>query len=280
MNRKSGLYYASECLSRAGRADEALTYVDELKAKHPDAASYIQAAASKAGQALLLEGKFEKAVDALRKAVEVGSRYAGLDLVEALCVLGKFDEARSEAKKLLGNFEGGPEEKHYKALVARAEKAGKPAPPLAVEGWSDDSFDVSSLSGKVYMVYFWSMRKLAMAKKTEKQVAVLQNRYGSEGFQALGLSKPDKIDLVEGKSKPEMTTEDELKMLETWVFNFKTTWPLGLCKGETNHEAYGFWAIPSFGLVDKQGRLRVMHIGGDPDDYTILAKEIEKLLDE
>ena len=279
-NRKTGLYYAAECLAKADKAEEALTYVDELAPKHPGAADLIQAAALKAGKGLLEDGKFAAASKALDNGVERGSKYAGLYLVETLWVLGKFDEALKKANASLTSFEGRPEEKLYKALVARAKNAGKAAPALDVEGWSDRTFEPSQLEGDVYMVYFWSMQQLANAKATEVNVKILYDRYAEEGFKVLALSKPDQMDLVKGGRDPGMSTEDELKMLETWVFNFKTPWPLGLCRGEGNHEAYGFWATPSFGIVDKKGNLRFMHSGKNRDDYEIISKVIEKLLDE
>ncbi|MHC4472388.1 MAG: redoxin domain-containing protein, partial [Planctomycetota bacterium] len=274
------LYYAADCLAKSGKAEDAVSYVDDLAMKYPGEAKYVQAVSSKVGHGLMSEGKFEKAASMYRRSTDAGSRYGGLYLVETLWALGKYDEARAEAKKLLANFEDGTEAKLYKNLLARAEAAGNPAPKFEVEGWAETSFDPAMLEGTVYLVYFWDMKKLGLAKGIERRMKTVYERYRDEGFQVVALSKHTKYDLVEGKPAPGMSADEELKQLQTWVFNYKAPWMFGLCADKRNHDAFGFWAPPHFAIVGKGGRLRFSHFGKEDVDYQVVSKVVEKLLDE
>jgi tetratricopeptide (TPR) repeat protein len=280
VNHKNGLFYAAECLAQCDKAEDAVSYVEELATKYQTEPKLIQVAGTKVGTGLLSEGKFAKAASMFKNAVDAGSKYAGLSFVEALWALGKFDEARTQAKALLDEFEGTVDEKHYKALSDRASKVGNPAPNLVVDGWSDDSFAMDELQADVYMVYFWDMRKLGMAKGIERRLTTLFDRYREEKFMIIGLSRHSKYDLVAGNPAPDMSTEDELKQLKTWVFNYKAPWMYGLVADKTNHDALGFWATPHFAIVDAKGLLRFARSGGADADYKILSKVIEKCLDE
>ena len=63
-------------------------------------------------------------------------------------------------------------------------------------------------------------------------------------------------------------------------------WPLGLCRGESDFEFYGWWggSIPAFAVVDKKGRLRFVLHGngpyGDRNPLPLLQAAIKKCLAE
>ncbi len=284
-NYKWGLYRAVETLCASGRAADAGQYVDKFATMFSSEAKYLKAMAAMVGSGLLGEGKFDAAVPMLGRAVNLDHDFAGVDLVGALQVLGRFDEAKAKAAELAAKYKGHTEQERYQVLAQRAERVGRAAPAFNVAGWSDD-LDTEELKGKVVLVYYWGLKylKFGQVKALEKLLRPLHEKYSSEGLEICGLSEPIQKDLTneEAGPKPDMTPEEEVQQLKIWVENQEppTPWHLGLLVSEEAKKSWVFYKLPSFVLIDRKGNYRYFRSGGEAESIAILAKAIEKLLDE
>ncbi|MBT3244793.1 MAG: TlpA family protein disulfide reductase [Bacteroidetes bacterium] len=141
---------------------------------------------------------------------------------------------------------------------------GERAPELSVLEWFNGQFaGLYNSKGKVIMLDFWATW-CAPCKKTFPDLKRLQNKYGDQGFQILGLTKID-------RSQSQADIKD-------FVNQQDFAYPIGLSDESLNKLAYGVGAIPHVVLIDKAGIVRWYKIGaGDPAS---LEKEIQKLLME
>ena len=97
-------------------------------------------------------------------------------------------------------------------------------------------------------------------------MASVVERYGKRGVQVVGVHTP------------EFEPEHDVDRLRAAAAHLKVTWPVMLDNDAAMWDALGTDAWPSLYVVDKQGRIRLEHVGeihaGDGD-----ARRIEALLD-
>lgn len=289
INYKWGHFNAVKAMTKAGRSSDAVKHYRKFSDIASGEEDYVKAAAKWLGTGFLEEGNFADAVSPLKEASSLGDKYAGQTMIEALWAAGKTDEARAAAQGLAKEFAESTEGERYRVLADRAKKVGKPAPELTVFGWTkmegQDEFDPASMKGQVYVICMWSLAHRGTSKKAHAQLAKWIDKYGSEGFNAVCISKPFKFDLVKDEKDPGMGPEGELTQLNNWVFTYKDSLKiddvrLGHDPDESLHEAYGYWKPPTWAVVDRKGTLRFIRSGHAADTISVLEKVIEKLLDE
>lgn len=97
-------------------------------------------------------------------------------------------------------------------------------------------------------------------------MASVAERFGRRGVQVVGVQSP------------EFEPEKDLDLVRAAVKRLAVTWPVYVDNDAKLWDALGTDAWPSLYLVDKQGGIRLSHVGeihaGDGD-----AKRIEALLD-
>ncbi len=281
-NFRTGLYYAGVELAKDGRVADAATYVTRFGQKFPLEKKYWKSMASTVGYAMLADGDFPGAGKQLGIAAELGDDYAGEEMVRCLWAQGEYDKARTKANDLKAQFasKGEKLQKRYNSVADLAARMGNAAAALDIEGFSKD-FDASELSGKAYIVYFWTVRNRGTANKNERLLTRIYDRYNGEGLEIVGLSKHSGYDLETGKSDDSMGAEEEIHNLKVWVFNFKTPWVLGVVGDEKLFDFFGYRGnVPAIAVVGKKGKLRYFRDSSDEQGYKIIAKVVEKLLDE
>jgi len=119
---------------------------------------------------------------------------------------------------------------------------------------------LSSLKGKVILLDFWATW-CEPCKVEIPWFAEFQTKYGSRGFQAVGIS-----------------VDDTVEKLKPYVAKYKMNYPVlvGLNHDDVQN-AYGpLWGIPVTTLISRDGKLCVKHSGLSSKQN--FEKEIEALL--
>src|SRR5438094_9583837 len=119
------------------------------------------------------------------------------------------------------------------------------APDFSLESLDGKNMRLSDLRGKAVLLNFWATWcgpcKIEMPWFVE-----LQNQYGKDGLQALGVSVDDTVE----KLKPYVS---ELKM------NYPVLQGLG---HDDMQEAYGpLWGIPVTVVISRDGKICTKHVG-------------------
>jgi cytochrome c biogenesis protein CcmG/thiol:disulfide interchange protein DsbE len=119
---------------------------------------------------------------------------------------------------------------------------------------------LSSLKGKVILLDFWATW-CEPCKVEIPWFAEFQTKYGSRGFQAVGIS-----------------VDDTVEKLKPYVAKYKMNYPVlvGLNHDDVQN-AYGpLWGIPVTTLISRDGKMCVKHSGLSSKQN--FEKEIEALL--
>ena len=172
----------------------------------------------------------------------------------------------------------GPVGVHYQEMVAGLQRQAKAArdfeekhlnKPLVVEGamLSGGTFSTASLKGKVVMIDFWAtwcppcIAALPKVKEDYK-------KYHEQGFEIVGVSLDTSVDPLKQflASEPEMT----------WTQIYTEGNPQATAQIAEN---LGIQAIPTVFLLDRNGVVRAMAVGGG-DEMEKLHKLIPELLKE
>lgn len=125
---------------------------------------------------------------------------------------------------------------------------------------NDKDVALSSLKGKVILLDFWATW-CEPCKMEIPWFAEFQTKYGSRGFQAVGVS-----------------VDDTVEKLKPYVAKYKMNYPvlLGLNHDDIQN-AYGpLWGIPVTAVISRDGKICAKHSGISSKQN--FEKEIESLL--
>jgi peroxiredoxin len=142
-----------------------------------------------------------------------------------------------------------------------ALKKGQPAPPIKVVSTSGQSITLANYKGYVLLIDFFA----SWCHPCEKSIPHLinvNNKYGKQGLQVLGLSlDEDKDDLVD------------------FIAPKKLNYPVALAD-ENLQITYGLRSIPTLVIIDKKGVVAEVFLGLSDDSAKNLEAAIKKLLAE
>ncbi|MBS1701810.1 MAG: TlpA family protein disulfide reductase [Armatimonadetes bacterium] len=162
-------------------------------------------------------------------------------------------------------------EKKRKAIM------GQPYPALKFTK-GHGTFDEDSYVGKVVLFDFfahWCGPCIASFPEMEKMYADLQPK----GLRVVGITKYYGYYGKENREKRDMPQDTEFDRMGDFIKAHKIPWPV-MYGGADNFEAYGCDAIPFVVVIDKQGNIRNIKIGYDPQHFDEFRKQIEGLLAE
>jgi peroxiredoxin len=134
----------------------------------------------------------------------------------------------------------------------------QPAPDFSLKDLSGQPLTLSSHRGKVVLLDFWATWCVP-CKDEIPHFIDFQNRYGSQGFQVIGLSMDDDEQLVRA-------FRDKLKM----------NYPVAMSSVQLAEQYGGVLGLPITFIIDRQGRIISKHIGAT--DASAFEIEIRNLL--
>jgi thiol-disulfide isomerase/thioredoxin len=147
-------------------------------------------------------------------------------------------------------------------LVGAAPKIGETIPAFSRKNAQDKEVSLSSLKGKVVLLDFWA----TYCKPCKAELPILdawQQKYQKKGLSVLSIN----VD-------PE--TKDALEFLRQNPVKFEVLFD----PDDTLRETFGNPELPTLFLLDRQGKLRVLHKGALAEDDKDFINSLEKLLQE
>ena len=132
------------------------------------------------------------------------------------------------------------------------------APDFSLPDLAGQQLNLSSYRGKVVLLDFWATW-CDPCRREIPQFVELQDKYGSQGFQIIGVSMDDGPDPV-----------------RDFYQRFKMNYPVVMGTAKTGELYGGVLGLPIAFLIDRNGRIAAKHIGAT--DVSVFEKEIVALL--
>lgn len=144
--------------------------------------------------------------------------------------------------------------------LARALDKGQTAPEIALKTLAGETIKLSALRGKVVLVDFWASW-CAPCRESMPVLEKLSKSYKDKGFVVLGVNIDN-------------DAEAARKFLKDLPVSFQV-----VCDAQKQvAKAYAPPTMPSSYLIDRQGRVHVVHAGFKKSDAAKLEAEIKGLL--
>jgi cytochrome c biogenesis protein CcmG/thiol:disulfide interchange protein DsbE len=137
-------------------------------------------------------------------------------------------------------------------------KQHRPAPDVNLPLIDGGQLRLSSYRGKVVLLDFWATWCVPCREETPHFVD-LQQKYGGEGLQIIGVSMDDSPDPV-----------------RTFYQQFHINYPVVMGTADVGSAYGGVLGLPIAFLIDRDGRIYAKHIGAT--DAAVFDKDITTLL--
>jgi len=140
------------------------------------------------------------------------------------------------------------------------------APELVTGDWiNSEPLTLKDLRGRVVLIEFWTFGCIN-CRNTLPFVKSWHERYGDKGLTVIGVHTP------------EFAEERIVENLRREVASLGITYPVLIDNDYRTWNAYDAYAWPTLVLLDKQGRIRLKHVG--EGDYDKTERLIQQLLAE
>lgn len=142
--------------------------------------------------------------------------------------------------------------------AAASAQQGALAPDFRLADLNGRALNLSSYRGKVVLLDFWATWCVPCREETPHLVD-LQNKYGSQGLQVIGVSMDD---------GPEPVRD--------FYQHYKMNYPVVMGDARTGELFGGVLGLPIAFVIGPDGRITSKHIGST--DISVFEKEVVKLL--
>ena len=178
-----------------------------------------------------------------------------IGIVVGVVVVGTLAYVSGLTRLLLMSFHPSTEYKSSESATA---------PELSTGEWiNSEPLRVRDLRGRVVLIDFWTFGCFN-CRNTIPFVKSWHDRYREKGLTIIGVHSP------------EFDDEKNVENLRRQVASLGITYPVVTDNDYQTWKAYNVEAWPTIFLLDKQGRIRWMHVG--EGNYDEAERQIQKLL--
>jgi thiol-disulfide isomerase/thioredoxin len=161
---------------------------------------------------------------------------------------------------------------------AQKQPSSSDYPPLAsgladaeIEMLDGTKFKISDKKGKVLLVNIWGTWCGPCIAEMPHLIA-LQNEYGEKGFEVIGMNIGD------GSGTPE-----PINRIKNFVAERKLNYTIAIASNAVTNQFYSITrqsVVPQTILVDREGKLRGVFIGGGPSIFDKMKQNVAKVMAE
>jgi len=137
------------------------------------------------------------------------------------------------------------------------------APDFTLDTLQGEKVTLSHLRGKIVVVNFWATWCLPCRKETP-ELEKAYEQYEDSGMVLLGVP---------------LTEQDSVSDVESFVQEFKLTYPILLDRDGSVSNLYQIEGLPTTFFINREGIIRTVVVGG-PMSETFIRSKIETLLKE
>jgi len=160
--------------------------------------------------------------------------------VVALCLLGLYVAGRRTAHK------------------PKPAASGNEAPDFTLTDLEGHRLTLSDYRGKVVLLDFWATW-CGPCRTEIPHFVEMQNKYGPQGFQVIGISM-----------------DDDVKPVREYYQQHRLNYPVAVGDDKLADRFGGTLGLPVNVIIDRQGRISSKHLGAT--DVSVFDQEVENLL--
>ena len=205
-------------------------------------------------------------------------------LESALARLSPFAEDNDKVKRMADRIKALAGQ--IEATAKQQDMLGKPAPSLEFDAWANvDEFNVDDLKGKVVLYDFWAVW-CGPCIGTFPHLRTWREEYGDKGFEIVGITKYYNFEWNEDagratRSEEVVDPEVERSTIAKFLQSNEIQHPaIFTPKDSSLWQEYGVTGIPHAVLVDRNGNVQLVVVGGGQKNADELHQKIKELIGE